>query len=668
MAVRSVCETGNVTLPPNKLPRLAASDYSKLQGFEFLEAVAKLDSDQIQALDHSRITYLFRELRICIHNKTTRIRSINVACRVVEFTAKTHLVQKESLCKVLLSYRADKLIERMLVEFSNHLFLTGNFLFKDFTFLAAPTLGKLYEAIISKNDSLAMIYLQEPLDYKSPQHKDYNLFHLACRYLGYEVINLFLWKDPYITHLVFRNILLNPRLSPQAKLGLIAGLYNMGISVNEMDEVDMLPIHYAIKLKEECAFKYLWLRTNVDNDQIFQNIIKADFEAGLCVLQLNKDHIIYAISVGNFYLAVKIAKLINVKWDVDPVVRLTLAPLKALSKEDAVLVKRIDHVAAFRQIEKNPSIFSMENFRILRRESVYHYITLAKRVAHAWSLDVELKDPKTGEPFECAGGASLKTLLYWIDFLNTVDDIPQAEDLLKEFKRTFHEHSYDDELDEIQLRLNNKKVVICSAGYYTHSTYALFFSDVALYSNRGRDAITRGTSIYSIKNPGIVSLHARKIVKTQLFGRQDYYSERKMVAGAELKFVQSIKQKEQSGNFCTLSSLKAASFALLNLKIIPPSKLKDENAWIEAANANRPVYKELTSRYRFSVLKGLIFEIEDFLQSGQAMAKIAGFYYVLLLLLKSKLDNSNRFKAYQPEKTYYSNLIKLYLNLLIDKI
>ncbi len=669
MTVRSFSEIDNSSISLKKA-RSPAGQLEQLNGFEFLEAVSKLDTSQIQALDKTRITFIFNQLNICIKKSSTRSRAFQVSFFVL-ISLKSHFDEQEALCKSLMEQKADRGVEKELIELSNRLFLSGNNLFKIFFELPGVTYGKVYEAICSKNDELALIFLQQPLNFQEKQHDDYTLFDLACSHLSYEVICAFLQKNPYITSNAYRYILHNSKLTSDQKLDLFVQLTERRIDPNVKNDLGNSAIDYAIKSKETTLFNFLLgqISSTSDFDRLIQKAIQANFKEVILILSklapIKREYVFEAISQNKMEIVLILVKAARFKWDFSGEAMRVKAPsLNSLSQEEVELILNDSSTDAYEKVNEYPDLYSMENFTLLRADSKTHYKRLVKHVAHAWGLDeIYPIDPLERKPIDSGGNHPLRSLLDWISFLTKQQDISIVAELLKELRQVYHEKSTSSELDKIGDRLNKNELIVCSTGYATHTTYALFRRAIVLYANRGRDAIKPGGSVYIARNKNLAPL-IRKAVKQQIMPRDSYFSERKMIDESKLEFIQTTKQAKQSGGFCTLASLKAASFGIMNIKSIDPKKHGSRTAWKQAAIANKPDYKILTTRYRLYVLNGLLFEIDDMFQHEPNKAAFAPFYYHLLLSIKLKVDASKRFS--QEQKGELNKLICSYLNYLVD--
>lgn len=656
-------------LPPAKKVREPARSLEGLKGLEFLEALSSFKPQDIQTLDKNRVTFIFNRLEGCIRTSGAGSKALETAFLIL-MTLNSSFDEQEAFCKSLLKLKGDKRIEEDLIRFSNRLFLSGNKLFNIFNDLPNPSYGKLYEAICSKNDDLVLQLIQEPFNFHETQHDHFVLFDAACEQLSYEGISAFLQKKPYLTSNAFRGIFHNPNLNSVQKLDLIVQLSSRGHDIDMKDNYHKRAIDYAIECKEPSLFIYLLGQSSpLDFNRLLMNAIKAGFTEAVLVLtkltSISSESIQTALASNRFEIVLILVKASRFKWESDnKTLRVKLPPCEGVSLKEADIIRGENSTNAYRYVREFPAIFSMENFTLLKKEMSNHFVQLTKRVAHAWGLDqLTPIDPLNQKPIESEGSQPLKSLLHWLAFLTRQKDLPFVSDLIDELSQVYHYDSDDRELKKMADRLYQNKLIVCTAGYNTHTTYALFYNDIVFYANRGSDSQIPGGTAYLTHESRVAPI-ARLAVKTQNLSQDSYFSEKKIIDRLKLQVIETTKHASQSGGFCTLASLKTAVFGIMNLKSIDPKRHNSITAWKEAVVMNKPNYKILTSRYRLYVLKGLLFEIDHMLQHERDKARFAPFYYHLLLSIRQKIETSKRFSAEQ--KSELVSLSNNYLNDLAD--
>ena len=670
MTVRSLSDIGNVSLPQKKT-RYQAVNLEELRGFEFLDAVAGLSKDDIRTLDAARVTFISNQLNDCIKNKALKAVAILTTMRVIEAASPVFNKQGNELCKLILDQGTA--LSQEIGEFANRLFINGDPLFKNFSSLSKPTYAKLLEAILSGLDAKVVELLKE-LNLRIPQSASFVLFDLACLHLKYETLHAFLLHNPYLTANACHHVIINKNLSSDQKLDLIVVLSEKGVDLDKPDDTGWTPLSYAITHKDGKILNFLlprvYLGRQIEGTCYIQRAIGANFVEGLLILSrvlpVMPDDLTYAIQKGHFQMATVIAKLIEHKWT-----NIKGQAVKWDEQDPSILekcktLKNCSKLEIYKKVCENPAIYSMEYLSSLRDQFTNHYTILTKRVSHAWGIEIDAIHPETGILIRSAGNSALNSLSCWLSFLHKFEDThPEAKHLSEQLKQVFHASKDKDEFLKIEEKLEDGKIIICVTGYSTHTTYSVLKKSIMLYANRGGDSHPNpGISIYDTPDSGVGKLVEKMVMDKQL-PKSTYFSEEKIQSAAGLSLLYQIELSKQKGPFCTLDSLKAASFAILLLSLMTPDEYYSENEWEAASIEIKPTYKILTTEYRLDVLKGLLLEVEDFLQKKPNNKQaFAFFYYQNLLAILSKLEISTRWD--KAEKKFHGDQIKFYLNLLAD--
>ncbi len=674
MNVRPLSTLDNIPSPTKKAQRLPASKLEELRGFEFLEEVTRLSEPQIEALDATRVTFILNQLESLIKNPQMSLPAVKTACRVIAASNTVCLKEKKSLCKVM-AIDADATRAASLKAFIDHLFLSGNPLFKQFSSIPfLHSYAQMYQAIVSNNEAVVEQLLSEPIDFRVKQDSYYVLFDTACLNQSYEILSLFLLKNPYITSNAYIHIILNRKLTSSQKLSLFYELSQKQINPDLPDDTGWTPLVYVIVHNDVRLLKFLIGKVNlqriISGSSYIERAIKAKFTEGALLLARlcspTGDLLKLAIDEGEIRVAVEIAKLLQYKWENVPEFLVQVDEVEPSLREKAIKAFKGTLVEIYKETCLDPNVSAMETLTAIRNQNPFHYLTFIKTVSHAWGIKIDSIHPETGKVLDSGGNSPFKSLAIWLSFLNKMKEtVPEAHFLLNHFSRVFHYKMEPDEIEKADAMLDKGDTVVCLTGYNTHTAYALFKYDYSLYANRGADREKSGVSVYAIPFTEDIITSVKNLVFDKKLDREQYYREADMLIDLDLEYICTLDLQNQKHPHCTLNSLKAASLGSMVLELMKDGH-DDDADWLSALEKVKPTYKVLTTEYRVSVLNGVLNEIEEILKVGALKSNYASLYYQILLALLVKIESTTRFDA--AHKKMYGNQIKAYLNRLVDHL
>lgn len=296
----------------------------------------------------------------------------------------------------------------------------------------------------------------------------------------------------------------------------------------------------------------------------------------------------------------------------------------------------------FERVKKQPYAYSMSVRSAIRRENTEHFKELLKRVCHAWGLSLLLDDPKGGGKIKGDGNSPFKSLLSWMSFLDE-DGGTESRSLLSHFSRVLHYKMEEKDVKASHTGLAKGEVTVCLTGYVSHTAYALFKKNIAIYANRGNDSAPSGATVYRIPDARAEDKSAiDRFVFDKTRFHDAYYSEANFVADYAPTKVAVFEMKPQMGGNCSLSSLKTASLFLLALDKIGEDSLEDGEEWKKVVGTIKPFYKGLTNDYRISAISFLLDEVELFLREAEKDKKEALFYSQLLYALLIRVRSTGK--------------------------
>lgn len=320
---------------------------------------------------------------------------------------------------------------------------------------------------------------------------------------------------------------------------------------------------------------------------------------------------------------------------------LTLQVIHILSEGTITLINDI--------LKDEPQALSLIHFRKdpFDNPDVYYYI-LFKRLCHVWSFNLTTTLPGLNEKVEGSFAQRQFMISYYVQFLELFNRswlIPILDQANKAL-RNFFDFTKSEKEIILGIGDSNNEPIVWTSGYSRHYANVITFKNYVVYCDRGGVAKQSGYRIYQAKD----RLHLTSEYMTDILDcskePKDSITEEKMVRDWNLELLDVHEMKFQKVNGCTQTGTDSTLIALLTLL----NKMSDPNlSWKGASDTVLPLYKKVTSAYRYYTALDLIHAF-DFYTQGKRDNVTDNYFYKMFLSLYLRLkENPDKLIPYTDQ-------------------
>lgn len=298
----------------------------------------------------------------------------------------------------------------------------------------------------------------------------------------------------------------------------------------------------------------------------------------------------------------------------------------------------------FKGLNKCSDLTSI-NHGSLRRYRHINYelfiFLLSRSVCLNWGFSSDIKNPFNDCDYKGGFHESI-TKLYWIETLRKFSKkypwLEKIVDALQNLRNSKKMKSA--ELDRTLQEINSAsgEPILLVVGSYDHLALELFIKNKIAFCNRGysNDDATPGVNFYS--KSSLLKADLENIADSRLLNSNAMFGEKEQAEILKLIPLHKIFMSLQSADNCSVTSFDAAVLAMM-------VELNEKDDFDVIKN----IYKELTLDLRETALRGLMFEVQEYLIEPRTYA-LDQFFYTLLsgvyLKIRNSVKKQSQFKKY----------------------
>jgi hypothetical protein len=282
---------------------------------------------------------------------------------------------------------------------------------------------------------------------------------------------------------------------------------------------------------------------------------------------------------------------------------------------------------------------SLRKYRHLNYE--LFIFLLSRSVCLNWGFSSDIKNPFNDYDYN-GGFQEAITKLYWIETLQKYSKkYPWLEKIVKALQDIRNSKEMKSaELDRTLQEINSAsgEPILFVVGGYDHLALELFIKNKIAFCNRGYSNDNSTTGVNSYYKKVILKADLENIADSRRLNSNLMFGEKEQAKILKLTPLTKIYMSKQSADNCSVASLDAAVLAMM-------VELNEKDDFDVIKN----IYKELTLDLRETALRGLMFEVQEYLSEPRTRA-LDQFFYTLLAGVYLKIKNSakkqGQFKKY----------------------